>query len=321
MAGSCARMLGGCGAFSGRAASPCPPPTPWTSAPQHAIAVTFAAIGAPTAIVPTVAPEAAPPIPRSFRNHVSVPASGTSALSVRSARRRSARYVAQRRAAAQVSARPPAHPHLAAERAIEIGPDVHARGRAGLLRRLQVLARAVQPRLDRDDRDPERGGDLGASQPVELHQEGRALLVGEPPHVGHQAPDGLALLGFDRRVAVGRAGHVMEVAQRNDGPADLVDAVVVRHAVQPRAQRHRAAVAAERRVGAEEHLLQRVLGVGIRVAEHLPRVGEQRRRGTGRGSSRRPRRSPSGTGRRADRRSRSGRDDETRRTCGAAARR
>ena len=38
---------------------------------------------------------------------------------------------------------------------------------------------------------------------------------------------------------------------------------------------HRARVDAQRVVGAQEHVLQHVLGVGARAAEHLARVGEQ----------------------------------------------
>ena len=59
-------------------------------------------------------------------------------------------------------------------------------------------------------------------------------------------------------------------------PAQVVDAAVVRDAVEPRAHVDRAAVAAQRAERAHEHVLQHVLGVLARVAgEHLAHVGEQ----------------------------------------------
>jgi hypothetical protein len=45
--------------------------------------------------------------------------------------------------------------------------------------------------------------------------------------------------------------------------------------VQPRAQRDRPVAVAQAAVCAEEDILQRVLGVGARAAEHLARVGQQ----------------------------------------------
>ena len=58
--------------------------------------------------------------------------------------------------------------------------------------------------------------------------------------------------------------------------AQVVDAAVVRDAVEPGAHVDRAAVAAQRAEGAHEHVLQHVLGVLARVArEHLAHVGEQ----------------------------------------------
>ena len=56
----------------------------------------------------------------------------------------------------------------------------------------------------------------------------------------------------------------------------MVDAAVVGHPVQPGAQVHLALVRAQRAVGADEHVLQHVLGVLPRAgAQHLPHVGEQ----------------------------------------------
>src|SRR5262249_17455944 len=58
-------------------------------------------------------------------------------------------------------------------------------------------------------------------------------------------------------------------------PAQMVDAAVVGDAVEPRAQDDRAVVGAQRRVGAQEHVLEGVLGVRARPGQHLPRVREQ----------------------------------------------
>ena len=55
----------------------------------------------------------------------------------------------------------------------------------------------------------------------------------------------------------------------------MVDAAVVRDAVQPCAQRHRPVVVAQRPIGAQEDVLQDVLGVRARAAQHLARIGEQ----------------------------------------------
>jgi hypothetical protein len=72
-----------------------------------------------------------------------------------------------------------------------------------------------------------------------------------------------------------RPRDVEEVDRRRQRAAQLVDAAVVGHAVQPGAQRHRAVVLAQGAVGAQEHVLQGVLGVGPRARQHLARVGEQ----------------------------------------------
>jgi hypothetical protein len=49
----------------------------------------------------------------------------------------------------------------------------------------------------------------------------------------------------------------------------------VGYAVEPRPQRDRPPVGAQRVVGAQKDVLQHVLGVGARAAEHLARVGEE----------------------------------------------
>jgi len=162
-------------------------------------------------------------------------------------------------------------------RAVEVGADLDARGLARLLGRRQAVARAMQRRLDGGHGGPERRGDLGIPQPVHLHQESRALLVRELCDVGHQPTHLLALLGLDDRIAIRRAGHLVQLARQGHRPADLIDAVVVRDPVEPGAEHDRAVVATQRARRAHEHLLQRVLGVGVRPAQHLPGVREEDR--------------------------------------------
>jgi len=55
----------------------------------------------------------------------------------------------------------------------------------------------------------------------------------------------------------------------------MVDAAVVRDAVQPGAQRQRAVARAQRGVRPQEDVLEGVLGVLTRAVEHLTGVGEQ----------------------------------------------
>jgi hypothetical protein len=55
----------------------------------------------------------------------------------------------------------------------------------------------------------------------------------------------------------------------------VVDAAVVRDPVQPGTQRHGPVVVAQGTVGAQEDVLQDVLGIRAGGAEHLARVGQQ----------------------------------------------
>ena len=65
--------------------------------------------------------------------------------------------------------------------------------------------------------------------------------------------------------------HLRRGGQR---PPELVYAAVVGHAVQPGSQRQIAVAGPKAGVGADEHLLEGVLGV-LAARQHLPRVGEQ----------------------------------------------
>ena len=119
-------------------------------------------------------------------------------------------------------------------------------------------------------------GQLGVGEPVELaHEQRRALLLGQALDVLHQAAQVLAALGLGLGVVRRRARQLVDLGRRRDRAAQVVDAAVVRDAVQPRAQRHRPVVVAQRAVGAQEDVLQDVLGVRARGAEHLARIGEQ----------------------------------------------
>ena len=101
-------------------------------------------------------------------------------------------------------------------------------------------------------------------------------------YVGDQPSERLTLLDAGMRVEHRPSGAPFaELLDRLDGErggaAQLVDAPVVRDAVQPRAQGEVAPVGPQARVGAHEDLLDGVLGVGGARGEHLTRVGEHPR--------------------------------------------
>ena len=86
----------------------------------------------------------------------------------------------------------------------------------------------------------------------------------------------LAALGLLDRVVQRLARDLEDVGGRRDRAAQVVDAAVVGDAVQPGAQVDVALVGAQRAVGADEDVLQHVLGVLARAgAQHLAHVGEQ----------------------------------------------
>ena len=70
------------------------------------------------------------------------------------------------------------------------------------------------------------------------------------------------------------AGELQDLGGRWGGPAQLVDAAVVGHPEQPRAEREPSLARAQSGVRADEHILQRVFGI-LPAWEHLPRVGQQ----------------------------------------------
>src|SRR5207302_1311350 len=95
-----------------------------------------------------------------------------------------------------------------------------------------------------------------------------------------EARESLAALGLDAGVVAMAArerqyGDIRDLARDRVRAPDLVDTAVVRDAVQPRPQRDRPAVGPQRHVGADEHVLEDVLRLATRGAEHLPGIGQQ----------------------------------------------
>ena len=120
-------------------------------------------------------------------------------------------------------------------------------------------------------------GEVRVGHPVDLaHQQRGALLLGQPADVLDQAREVLAPLRLLDRVVQRLARHLEDLGGRRRRAAQVVDAAVVRDAVQPGAQVHLAPVGAQRPVGAHEHVLHDVLGVLARAGgEHLAHVREQ----------------------------------------------
>ena len=109
---------------------------------------------------------------------------------------------------------------------------------------------------------PSAPGHVGVGHSAELaHQQRRPLLLGEPADVRDQAPERLAPVGLVDRVVHRGAQQLEHLGRRRRRPAQLVDAAVVRDAVQPGPERELAVVGPQARVGAHEDVLERVLGV------------------------------------------------------------
>ncbi len=158
----------------------------------------------------------------------------------------------------------------------EVGADRVAGGVPGGRGVHEALARAHERGLHGGHREVQRDRHLGVAHPLQLaHQQGGALLLGEPAEVADERAQLLALLGQPRGVGVGRLPGGEHVARFGRELAQQVDAAVVGDEVQPRAQRHGALAGAQRAVGAHEHVLGDVLGILARAAEHLQRVGVQ----------------------------------------------
>jgi hypothetical protein len=135
--------------------------------------------------------------------------------------------------------------------------------------------RADEERLDGADRDPERRRQLGVGHTAQLAQQKRgSLLIGEPADVVDQPPQRLAGISLGNRVVDDATDQLEHLRRGRCRPPELVDAAVVSHAKQPRAQREISVAGAQPRVRAHEHILERILRV-LPCGQHLPRVREQ----------------------------------------------
>jgi hypothetical protein len=186
-------------------------------------------------------------------------------------------------------------PELAASRAVaQVAPGHAAWTDAPVVRDDQLLAdlRAVrvaclerlgephasahQQRLHGRHRYSERRCHVDVGHAAELaHQQRRALLLGQPPQVRDQAPQRLALLRCGGRVVNGRPDNLQHLGRRRCRPAQLVDAAVVGHPIQPGSQRQLAIVRAQAGICTHEDVLQSILGILPGAGKHLLRVREQ----------------------------------------------
>ena len=180
-------------------------------------------------------------------------------------------------ARAHVLARAAGGLHTAVVGAQQVGLDLGAVGVAGLGGLDEPDAGAHQQRLDGGDGDVQRVRQVGVGHAVDLaHQQRRALLLGQVADVGDEPTQVVAALGLLDRVVQRLARDLEDLGRGRDRPAQMVDAAVVRDAVQPCAHVHLAVVVAQRAVRSHEHVLQHVLGVLARArGQHLAYVREQ----------------------------------------------
>ena len=98
------------------------------------------------------------------------------------------------------------------------------------------------------------------------------LALGQHRKVAEQLAQARAALGSNRRLLVHRCGDALAGDRQVDrvGPhaTQLVQAAVAHQPVEPRAQVDRAVVAQQRAVGAQQRLLNHVLGDAVLSAEH-----------------------------------------------------
>ncbi len=153
-------------------------------------------------------------------------------------------------------------PHPAVVGGDELGADVRAGGLASLRGGREADPGAHEQRLDRRHRYAKRSSELGVAHAGELaHQQGRALLLGQTPDIGDEPPERLTPLGLGDRIVDRRPDELDQLRYRWRRAAELVDAAVVRHAVQPRAECEIAMVHPQTRVRPDEHVLERVFGI------------------------------------------------------------
>ena len=190
----------------------------------------------------------------------------------------SPQIVAELAAAGAIAHVTPCHPIRTAPPVVredQLLANLRARGVTRLQGLRQPQPRAHQQRLDRGDAHAERASHVRIGHTAKLaHQQGRPLLIGEPAYVRDQASQRLALVGLRDRIVHGRAQQLDHFGRWRRRTAELVDAAVVRDAIEPGPQRQLAVVGPQPRVRADEDVLEGILGV-LAVRKHLPRVGEQ----------------------------------------------
>ena len=172
----------------------------------------------------------------------------------------------------QVAAQRPA-PERAAASGGELLADRRARRLAGVALRDQRRARLVDERLDLRRAHADHLGDLLVREVGQLCQhERRALIMGQALDVRDQRPQigpRLHLLAQPLRRQARRVDVGLEPAS-----AEQREAAVARDRVQPRPEVRRRPALAQRPVGAQEGLLQRVLGL-LASAHHVAAEAQQ----------------------------------------------
>ncbi|MEA2243468.1 MAG: hypothetical protein QOD24_3024 [Solirubrobacteraceae bacterium] len=152
-------------------------------------------------------------------------------------------------------------------------------GVARRTRRDEVVAGARREHLSGRDADAELRGDLLGALAVELPCEQRgALAHRQAGKVVDEPAEGLAAPQHGRGVLAVVAGGGRLVVERLVAPAraaDLVDRAVAGEPVQPRAQLVRAVAGAQCVVGADEDVLDDVLGIVFGAAEQGAGIADE----------------------------------------------
>jgi hypothetical protein len=158
----------------------------------------------------------------------------------------------------------------------ELLADLAARLIPGLERLGEPHPRAHQQRLDGRHGHAERARHIRVRHPSQFaHEQSRALLVRQSPDVLDQPPQRLPLLGFDGRIVDRRPQDPEDLGGRGQRAPKLIDATVVGDPIEPGAEAQLPVRCAEPLVRADEHVLQRVLGILPRTGQHLARICEQ----------------------------------------------
>ena len=208
-------------------------------------------------------------------------------------------------ALAHVPARAPRRLDAAVVGGHQVAPDLAAVRIARLLRLDEPDAGAHQQRLDGRHGHVERAGELRVAQPVDLaHQQRGALLLGQAADVPDEPPQVVAPLRLVDRVEQRLARHLEDLRRGRVRAPQVVDAAVVRHAVEPGAHVDRRGC---RRAAPRTRARRRPAARPRRPGATGSRASGARRRtgagGSGRAARRTPRPTRPGRARRAARRS------------------